>query len=358
VEHLALIARLPANVQKEMIGDVKNSSWRWRNVSTRDLKERIGSALNLLSRAKWSLDDETLVPKAGACSKCRKRSGAEPLLWFDTVTDQIKTKDRCLDGGCWEQKLYSYIQQRAKKLSEEHQNLIYILNGATSYDTDETLSKKFGKVLHGHQYKRSGKTAKGASPALVVHGKGAGHLVWVKENKFTVPGGARRTGRPTPLKERRASLKAKRWAQVLRVLREKVEEADVKQVVCKDKITGIMALVAVYGNQPAWGLNIKARQNEIKRLCDHKCKNPTDAYPEALISLWNSFKPTLDNLLTYNGPVTQTSDSYIEEAKWIAELIGADIKAMFEEVSRQKGFTEPKAWAGLNEDGTPKKKKS
>jgi len=348
VGHLILIARLPARVQKELLSDVKNQYWQWRNVSVRDLKDRIGRTLNLLSRAGWPLDDETLVPKAGACSKCPKRSGAQPLLWYETVTDQVKANDRCLDGGCWAKKQREYVQRKAKKLAGENPDMIYVSTESADRETGEYLAKKYGRVLDTHNYKKSGRKAKGAVPALVVHGKSAGGLVWVRENKIAGPA-ARKAGKPTPLKQRRAKLKAKRWAQVLLELREKLEKTGVGSIRYEDRITGVMAIAAFYGNVLIFE-HAREDQAEILKLV----KNKDSA--KALEYLWESVRPTLDNLLAYNGPVTQTSESYIEEARWIADLIKADLKAMFKEVSQQKGFTEPKSWKGLNEDGTTKKK--
>ena len=74
--------------------------------------------------------------------------------------------------------------------------------------------------------------------------------------------------------------------------------------------------------------------------------------------LWASVKPTLKNLLSYGGPASQTSGSCIDSARWVAKLIGVDVDKMFKEVSKQKGFTEPKSWKGLNADGTPKAAKA
>jgi ParB/RepB/Spo0J family partition protein len=357
IGHLTLIARLPATSQKELLAEIKRLHWQWKNVSVQDLERRIGGSLMLLTKAKWNLDNETLLPKAGACSKCKKRTGAEPVLWYGTADDQIKSKDRCLDPQCWNNKMKIYLQQRAKQLSEEHSNLAYITTDYLSSNEKEELTKNFGRVLDQHDIQKSTKSAKGSIPALVVSGDGMGKVIYVKEKQFARPGGAKRPGRVTPLKERRAFLKNKRWAQVLIVLREKVEAAGVDKVVYKDKITSVMALVAVYGNESAWGSNITTCQKEIKRLIEHRSKNATANYPEALISLWNSFKPTLDRILTYGGPVTQTSQFVIDNAKWIAELIQVDINELFKEVSKQKGFTEPKSWKHLNEDGTPKVEK-
>ena len=125
VGHLTLIARLPAGGQKELLENIKKFYWQWENVSVTDLDRRISSALQLLVKAKWNLDDVTLLPKAGACSDCKKRSGAEPVLWFGALENQIDTKDRCLDPLCWSNKMTLYLQQRAKYFGEKFSNLTF-----------------------------------------------------------------------------------------------------------------------------------------------------------------------------------------------------------------------------------------
>lgn len=357
VAHLTLVARLPANIQKDLLEEIRQYSWqRERTISVKDLEERIAGELKLLSKAKWTLDDETLLPKAGACTKCNKRSGYQPLLWFgESMNDQIKSKDRCLDSFCWKDKLQAYLKRRAKEAAEKYPDLIYIANGATSGWEDENLSKTFGRVLGEYNVDKSTKSAKGSVPALIVHGKGIGNITYVKERQISRPGGARRTGKPTPLKERKQLLDCKRWAQVLKELQEKLGETTVEQIKYKDKITGVMALTAIYGNKPLWHAMDKVNQKEIKEIIK---KAEHGGRKKVLEYLWESVKPTLDNILNYVGPVTQTPKRIIEEAKWIAELIRFDIQKVFDEVSQQKGFTIPKSWNNLNLDGTPKAKKT
>lgn len=372
IGHLTLIARLPAGSQKELLQNIKDYYWQWENVSVKDLDQRISGGLQLLNKAKWNLDDETLFPKAGACTDCAKRSGAQPVLWFGTLENQIDTKDRCLDPQCWKVKMKLFLQQRAKYFSEKFSNLAYRSLDHLSGNEKEELSKTFGRVLDPNDVQKSTKGAKDAIPAMVVHGKGAGTITFVKEKKFTSPGGARRAvaGKPTPLKQRREMLNAKRWSQVLIELRKKVESAGVDQVVYKDKITGIMALAALYGNVACWmsetpsrGRVLNATDKALQKQIDDLVKGAKGCdiaagREKALGYLWNSVKPTLKNLLTYSGPASQTSGYCIISARWVAKLIGVDIDKMFKEVSKQKGFTVPKSWAGLNEDGTPKKAKA
>lgn len=53
-----------------------------------------------LDRAEWALDDATLVPEAGACTACQKRSGCAPLLFPELDTGA----DACLDTACYKAK--------------------------------------------------------------------------------------------------------------------------------------------------------------------------------------------------------------------------------------------------------------
>lgn len=368
IGHLTLIARLPANSQKELLAEIEKYHWQWENVSVQDLDKRIGGSLMLLIRAKWNLDDDTLLPKAGACSKCIKRSGADPVLWYGAASNQINTKDRCLDLQCWENKTKRYLQQRAKELSGKYSDLAYITTQDLTGDVTGKLTEQFGRVLDRYNTQKSQKGAKGTIPALVVSGDGLGSVIFVREKQFARPagGGAKRAGRVTPLKERRAGLKAKRWAQVLIELQKKVEAAGVDQVVYKDRITGIMALAALYGNVASWVLEPPSRvrtmgatDKQLQKQIDNLVKAARGSgiaagRERALKLLWASVKPTLKNLLTYGGPATQTSGYCILSARWVAKLIDVDIDKMFKEVSKQKGFTEPKSWEGLNADGTPK----
>lgn len=53
-----------------------------------------------LSQATWLLHDETVLPAAGSCSMCTKRTGASPELFPDLSTPA----DTCTDRGCFQKK--------------------------------------------------------------------------------------------------------------------------------------------------------------------------------------------------------------------------------------------------------------
>jgi len=356
VGHLTLIARLPADSQKSLLAEINQFYWQWENVSVHDLENRIAQRLQLLNKAPWSLADKTLFPKAGSCEDCPKRCFSEPLLWNVTANEKNQKKDRCLSPDCWKTKTKLFLQQKAKALSEEHENLAYISKVYMNQGEKRELSETFGRVLDMDDVEKSTKGTKDAIPAMIVSGSGSGKIMYVKEKQFTRPGatGRRVRGQVTPLKERRKLLDCKRWAQLLLDLREKVEKTNVEDIIYDDKYTAVMSLVAVFGNE----IRIVHDEKEVDRLMAERKKNPTAAYSEALQTLWRTFIPTLDRMLTYNGPVTQTSKHYIETAKWIGYIIQVSINDMFKEISKRKGFTEPASWKNLNADGTTKTKKT
>ena len=356
IKHLTLIARLPGHIQKDLLVSYKDS-WRGYkeayNESVRDIEARIAYTMNLLSKAKWNLEDETLLPKAGACTKCVKRSGHQPVLWFD-MDDQANVGDQCLDGYCWEDKMMALLARRAKELKENYPNLVLVTTEPTWGRDLDSVRENIGSPLSSWQYKTCPKSAKGAVPALYVNNKSAGKLTFVRLEQEIGSSPARKAGPKSlkPLKDRKAALDAKRLSQVLIDLKEKVEKTSVGNITYDDKATMVMAMVAYEGNCSI-GYEIEGGlDKEIARLADDKDRGR--AFDQALEYLWRSFKPTLKQSLTYAGPIEQTPKQYIKNAERIAGLIGADLKAMFADVSKQKGFTEPKSWKALAADGTEK----
>lgn len=348
IGHLTLIARLPATAQRQMLKNIETHPWSWERVSVKDLDNRLSQSLMLLIKAKWGLDDKLILPKAGACSSCTKRSGSEPVLWFGGIKEQIKTKDRCLDPDCWSKKLSRYLEQRAKQFNEKFENLTYRTLEHLSADEKSALTEKFGRVYDIEDVVRSTSGAKNAVPSLVVSQKGAGMITFVKEKRFGGPGtgGAKRSGKVTPLKERREKLKCKRWAQVMLLLTDKVDAAETHWLKYSDKEACVMALSAIFGNTPiVYGLAAQKQFDELVKTGNRK---------KILQLLWVNIKPSLCQLLSYGGPASQIAGDFTKTARWLGDLLKVDIDKMFDDVSKSKGFTIPKSWASLNEDGSQK----
>ncbi len=344
--HLQMIAAMPRNVQDELF---KYYDISYGEIPTvKELEKTISDRMRLLTKAPWNLDCSKLIEKVGACSKCSKRSSSQPGLFDDTDdAETIKKNDRCLDENCWNAKLKAHLEWKINELKATYPNLIYAVMPNDSFDYSERLElqERFGNVAN--EWKVSKEGAKDAIPALIVAGANAGELRWVIIKTTTSSGTTREVGadgkpKPKPLRERRAMLEKKRWFVVIRKLMEIIGESPVEKVISKDHVITVMALVVTFGTSKAYG--DKGNWDDFKKLTK---------LPEVLTKLWESVRGTIRNNLSYCGPITQTPDHLIGDAKCTAQLLGIDIDAMFKEVS-ENDYPEPKSWAGLKADGTPK----
>jgi ParB family chromosome partitioning protein len=150
IGHALLLARLPEDKQKfaykellyhdagrERIGDA------WVELPSEactvaQLDAYIKSQIFLaLDTAPWKKDDATLLPKAGACNVCPKRSGASPSL-FDELQ---KGGDNCLDPTCFQSKADAYLVQIEKAKKESGEKVVRITERSRySLDKDETVT--------------------------------------------------------------------------------------------------------------------------------------------------------------------------------------------------------------------------
>lgn len=107
--HAVQIARLNPKNQKDVL--------KWMGphaVSVRDLAEHIAENFHLqLKTAAFPTDDPELVPVAGSCKECPKRSGANPLLFPD-----VKAKDTCSDPICFHAKEVAFVKLQIEKNPE------------------------------------------------------------------------------------------------------------------------------------------------------------------------------------------------------------------------------------------------
>jgi hypothetical protein len=72
-----------------------------------------------LKDAPFPTDDAKLVPKAGACGACPKRTGNQPELFGD-----VKSADVCTDQTCFEKKANAYGQRRIEEAGRAGRTVI------------------------------------------------------------------------------------------------------------------------------------------------------------------------------------------------------------------------------------------
>src|SRR2546422_428459 len=86
-----------------------------RPIGVRELRDWIQREVHLsLANAPFDANDSNLLPAAGACATCPKRSGSNPSLFADT----IKRADVCTDRECFSRKDGALVEIRIKQSEE------------------------------------------------------------------------------------------------------------------------------------------------------------------------------------------------------------------------------------------------
>jgi len=178
--HAILIARLGPE-QQELV--IKEAFRGWRNEipSVRAIDEWIHREILMeLAKASWKKDDAILVPAAGSCSACPKRTGFSPALFAD-----VGKKDHCLDRACFAAKGVALVARKREELKgEEH---LEVFDG---YSQTKTPTG----VLESWEWTECKKKDEGAVKILVVDGATPGRITYGKKR-------ASFSGRPTTPEE-------------------------------------------------------------------------------------------------------------------------------------------------------------
>jgi len=141
-------------------------------VTVRQLREWIEREIHLdLKNAPFDTEDANLLPAAGACSSCPKRTGNNPLLF-----PEIKNKSSCMDPACHQAKVQAFVQLRVGPLGKEGQKPVQI-----SESPHWQVNSKAANTLYEGQYRRANR--EGECPhtqvAVAVDGRKAGTVMHV-----------------------------------------------------------------------------------------------------------------------------------------------------------------------------------
>lgn len=111
IGHALLIAKLPPSQQQEAFNASFRQMWTTQGntqvlIPVRELAAWIESNILLeLATAPFSKTDEALVPEAGSCTNCPKRTGFNVMLFAEFDGH----KDRCTDRQCFSSKVDSHV---------------------------------------------------------------------------------------------------------------------------------------------------------------------------------------------------------------------------------------------------------
>ena len=107
---LQLVARLPEALQEEAAKKIEEGDYGGPMTYEEARDFLLADYTLALSEAPWSLKDANLVPSAGACSSCPKRTGNQPELFAE-----VKAKDTCTDPGCFKEKKTAFVKLELDK---------------------------------------------------------------------------------------------------------------------------------------------------------------------------------------------------------------------------------------------------
>lgn len=132
-----LLARIPVpKLQSRALAEIINPSGMFPSepMSYRRAQQHIQQRYTLdLTTANFEMDDAKLLVVAGACTKCPKRSGNQPILFAD-----IKSADVCTDPDCFSEKRAA---QYAKVIVIANKTGIPVLEGE---EADKIVRSMYG----------------------------------------------------------------------------------------------------------------------------------------------------------------------------------------------------------------------
>ncbi len=317
---VAEIVRLPATAQAEVLQRIK-ANWQYRDSEgpphSKMVKEIIKDQLNALDAAPWKKDDATLVPAAGACLSCPKRSSQAAVLFPDIKETKNGGGDRCLDRKCYEGKRDAFVALNLKKIidkaAEEKKPIVMI---GSQYDDD---AKKFkgvtGPLKSEWDFDKVKEGTKGAIQALQVtdtHGRQAGTVFYVKP-RASSNGKKERdptTGqlKPPTTKERLKKLNDKRTSVAGEMWKEQLPKLPVP------KLDVVVRLVAVFGTKEKHDLRYSGSDWTSHAKLD-----------DVAARLWKQLFPVFVTRVTNHGTLDNGPEVWAEAKKQAEALSQLDV---------------------------------
>ncbi len=184
IEHALLIAKLAPDVQEKALAHCFDGYYAANDadrslVPASRLQAWIAQNIYLsLKSVPFSKQDETLVPEAGSCANCQKRTGFNALLFSEV------REDSCADAACFNRKLDAHIAQRVTKMA----NLVMISqNYNATGDTPILARRNYVEVVtrkpkKGKDSRPEQRLCDHLKPAIHADGMEKGRLVKVCAN--------------------------------------------------------------------------------------------------------------------------------------------------------------------------------
>lgn len=149
-------------------------------VGLTEVKETIQQdVIHNLSSVSFKKDDLELNPKAGPCTTCPKRSGANPLLFPD-----IKQGDRCFDGACFNIKRNVFLLREITDIVQTKPE-VNLIRSSYERETPEEFKKIIAdsgvKILAEYtDFRECEKKDKGSRQGFWIVGRNAGKYQYIQ----------------------------------------------------------------------------------------------------------------------------------------------------------------------------------
>lgn len=341
IAHLELMARFPHDVQESLLAALKKEQRDWLLDSYRaeQFAEWVSSSTLRLKSAPFDTKSPTLLPKAGSCLTCVKRSSCRPGLFDDELdSKKIAADDTCLDGACYKAKMARAVELQEEYWEREHGKILKV-----KFEASPHLAGR-KDVLCDWQVKQCNKGEKGAKPALVMDGPKAGKLIYVQTTTSRpIASNTSKQEGPRTMKEKRAILEARRWVLASEKLTERINKSELPVV---HDVKTMLALVAVFNPQsPVPGMIDMEFPTESS--FDHVGIFATAPDEKMAKWIWATIRGEVAYEFALYG-LDSVKPERLAELRKAAELIGADLDAIKAEADAE--IPEPKSWAGLADD--------
>lgn len=147
------IARLNTMHQADICTAIENDARRGSPWSADTIAHHIRTRYTLrLAGAPFDLHDAQLVPTAGSCAACPKRSGANPELF-----DDIGEADTCTDRSCFADKVHAHVAAAQRAVTERGGQLITGKEAERLLPTPDATVKGFLRLDRPSEFALSNK---------------------------------------------------------------------------------------------------------------------------------------------------------------------------------------------------------
>jgi ParB/RepB/Spo0J family partition protein len=154
-----LIARIPdAGLAEKAAKEITESQFNREPMSYREAQEHISENYMLrLKDAPFATGDAKLVPAAGACSACPKRTGNQKQtgLFADVQSADVCTDPTCFSGKCdaaWAIDKAAAKEAGHKTMEKAPEYGKFVRAGDTCYD--DTKARKWGQLVKGQSVEK------------------------------------------------------------------------------------------------------------------------------------------------------------------------------------------------------------